>query len=98
MIIKYKNYTLEPCSTCPDRFDLYEEVTATVKGKKERKDGLKEGDTYTRRDEIGYSYTLEGGLNKIIFCEANKKQTVVDLKQFVDFYKAERNALQNILK
>ena len=88
MKIKYKNYTMIPCTNAEERFDLFETVIATSK---------KDKSEYEREQDIAYGITVEGGISRIIACEMAKKDETVDLKRFLAEYLKQKQEILNIL-
>jgi len=98
MNIKFRNYLLTPATGVEDRFDLSRTITTTIKGNKKRIDGRKEGDKYETNRDIAYGLKVEDGLQKIMLLCVAEKQEDVDIKGFIDEYKAVKSELFKILE
>ena len=84
MDISYKNYILKQSG---DRFDLYKTVIRTKKNSEE---------TYQSEKDIGYGFTLENGVRRLIMEELANNNDVVTLKQFIEDYNKEREEINKL--
>lgn len=89
--ITYKDYKLVPCDASPDRFDL---VVIKIRKKKDTEE------LYESEDLIGYGYTLEGILQKIIFIETDKsiKEEKITLKEYLEQFERMKNEVISEIK
>lgn len=85
MNIKYKNYMLKQSG---DRFDLYETVTRTKKETKEN---------YLAEKDIGYGFTLNNPIKRMIMEELSKNTNTVTLESFLQAYKKEKGDIDKTL-
>ena len=56
------------------------------------------GEEYIKEVEFGYNMQLESCIKQIIHLRLKKNNTVVDLKEFLDKYKEEKEKINSILK
>ncbi len=85
MKITYREYTLRQDVIAVERFNLSRVITAIAT--QDLKSGVKEGEEYQKEEELGYGYTLENAIQKIIAFELIKNDSTVDLKAFLRAYK-----------
>lgn len=83
--LKYENYSFETCDVCHDRFDLYKCIKSEKTGKVTRK-------------LIGYGYTFEEGIEKMIRTNLGEREKITTLKGYVDAYKSAVEEVKNLLK
>ena len=85
MEIKYKDYFLVQDG---NHFDLHKEIEKTKKDT---------GETYTSRKELGYGYSLLSAINRIVNEELASKNITVDLKEYLELFKQEKEELKLLL-
>ena len=96
MIVKFKEYSLIPSVNAVERFDLYRTIKVTAT--KKLVSGVKAGQIYEKEEELGYGYSLESGIGKIIAYELIKKNDVVDLKKYLSEYRAVKSEILSLLE
>ena len=92
MELKYKNYKILPEN---GRFNLFEIKATTIKKNTTK---YKKGDKVKIINFIGYGFTFENLLKRIITNELEKKKEIITLKQYIDTFKEELEIINNILK
>jgi hypothetical protein len=102
MKILYKNYILQPGLNAKDRWDLIKTITVTVRSDtlmgKKRTDGRKEGDSYEKKEELGYDMMLENAISKCISYLLAENESVTNLRGYLDEYKRHKSELIKLLK
>ena len=84
--IKYKDFTLVSCGdVCPDRFNLHR----IVENPKTHREFHK---------HLGYGYSFEEGLAKIIRISLSDRNDITDIKSYVNEFKKSVAELNKIIK
>jgi len=83
--LTYGDFTFEATDTCHDRFDLFKKGKNQKTGK----------DT---RSLIGYGYTFEEGIEKMIRTDLGERGDITDIKGYVAEYKKAVTEVKSILK
>lgn len=96
MKINYKEYTLDQDTIAVERFNLSRIIKA--KATQDLVSGVKEGEWYDKYEELGWGYTLENGIQKIISFELIKKDDTVDLKAFLRAYKSIKEDITKLVQ
>jgi len=90
MIITYKNYIIE---TEKDRFNLF--ISKIVEAKKDTKEH-KKGEKIKTKEIVGWSFTFEGMIKRIILEELNKKDETVSLREYIIKFRELLEEIKNI--
>ena len=92
MTIEYKDYK----AVCNDsRFDLYQ-VKTMVAEKDTKK--FKKGDTYEKEITIGYGYSFESLLRRIVEAELERKHKVITIREYIEEFGKEMKKLKKTLE
>ena len=91
MEIKYKNYTAKESD---GRFDL--SFTTKIKAKEDTIH-RKKGDEYEIETVVGFGYTFETLIRRIIENELSQNNEVMSLKEYINEFKELKNEITNIL-
>lgn len=89
--IIYKNYQLIPCDNAIGKFDL---IGVKIRKKRDSEE------TYEAEDLIGYGFTLEQGVQNIIFLEVENSRTEekITLKEYFEQFKKVKNEVISEIK
>ena len=88
MKITHLNYKLETSDNNPGKFDLIRIGTSKKKDSDE---------TYEIDIVVGYGYTLESAIQKMIYLELEKKNEVLTLKEYLKEFSEMKNKFVNDL-
>lgn len=97
MKIKYKNYTLEPCSTAQGRYDLSRKIS---RRKMNAGDTPNEptGETYEADDTIGYGMRMETCIKNMIELEIKENNSELELVDYLKMYRKLAKEIKDYLK
>jgi len=84
-IITYKDFVLEPTTFCKDKFDLYRRIKSEKTGKETKK-------------LIGYGYSFEEAIRKLIGETLSNNSEIIDIKGYVSEYRKAVEEVKSILK
>lgn len=89
MTITYLDYKIEPCDNAVGKFDL------SRKGVSKKRDSE---EIYEIEVNMGYAYTLESAIQKIIYLEIEKKNETLTLKEYLNEFRKMKDEILNELK